>query len=414
MPSLLERVSALSQGRRCDSWIESFVELTSGTQSPEIFRRWAGVAIIAGALERKVWMQVFNRTLYSNLYVLLIGGPGVGKTDALRNVRDFWSHLPDIHTAPHSVSRASLTDALAAAERSVLRPTEGTFVKFNSLQVVAEEFGTFLTQYETEFMSTLNHLYDCIGYTEKKRSMKDPIEIKDPHLNIISATTPAWLSGTLPDTAWAEGFSSRLIMVFSQERIKIDPFNTVSTNETLVKDLVHDLHEVHSMYGLMQFEEEFVEIFRTWYLEDCAPVPEHPKLEHYNPRRHVHFLKLCMIFSAARSSEHVVRVIDYQAAQDLLLQTESFMPDVFKSMKYNSDSNVIDEAYAFVWQLYAKEKKGIAEHRIVRFISERSPSYSVMKVLQLMLDSRVLLVDEIAGGVGGRDSYKPAPRSTIG
>lgn len=398
--------------RRLPSWIESFVDLTSGTQSPELFRRWAAVATLAGALERKVWLRAFNRTLFANLYILLIGGPGIGKTDALRNVTDFWQHLPDLHIAPDSVSRASLTDALAAAERSVLRPTEGTFVKFNSLQVCSEELGTFLTQYETEFMSTLNKLYDCTRYVEKKRSMKEPIEIKEPHLNIISATTPAWLSNALPDTAWAEGFSSRLLMVFSQERIKLDPFASRAQDEALQRDLVHDLNEVHQMYGLMQFEEEFIELFRTWYMEDCPPIPEHPKLEHYIPRRHVHFLKLCMIFSAARSSEHVLRVEDFQAAQDLFLETESYMPDVFKSMRYNSDSNVIDEVYAYTYQTYMKEGKGVSEHRIVQFISERAPSYSVMKILQLMIDSRILLIDSVGGGVGGRNSYKPAPRQS--
>jgi len=364
-------------------------------------------------LERKVFVKAFKRTLYPNLYILLVGGPGVGKTDALRNIREYWEHIPDLHIAPSSVSRASLTDALAAANRSILRPEAGSFEKFNPLEVCAEEFGTFLSQYETEFMSSLNHLYDCIRYTEKKRSMKDPIVIENPCLNIVAATTPAWLGGTLPDTAWAEGFSSRLLMVFSQERIKIDPFSKEFVNESLQADLIEDLQSIHNLHGLIQFEEDFLPAFREWYMDDCPPIPDHPKLEHYLPRRHVHFLKLCIIMSAARSSEQIIRMEDYHAAMNLLIDTEHFMPEVFKAIKYNSDSNIIDEAYAFIWQLYAKDGKGVSVHRIYRFIAERAPAYAVEKILQTMIASRMITAAEIGAGDGGTNTYKPSPKASF-
>lgn len=317
--------------------------------------------------------------------------------------------MPDLVVAPSSVSRASLTDSLAAASRSILRPEAGTFDKFNSLQVCAEEFGTFLTQYETEFMSTLNHLYDCVPYKESKRSMKEPIVLKEPHLNIIAATTPAWLSTTLPDSAWSEGFASRLTLVFSAEKIKIDPWSVEANRDVLEAELISDLHNIHSLYGQFQFDEDVASTFRLWYMADCTPAPEHPKLEHYLPRRHVHFLKLCMVFSAARSSDLVIRMQDYQEAMNLMLETESFMPDVFKSMKYNSDSNVMDEVYSWVWQTYAKTGKGLPEHLITRFIAERAPSYAVDKIFRVMIASQFLVESEISSN-GGRPVWKPAPK----
>ena len=135
---------------------------------------------IAGALERKVWTVAFSgRTTYPSMYVLLIGGPGVGKTESIRKVRELWTYLPDLHVAPSSVSRASLVDALNGATREVLRPTAPNerFVKFNSLQVGAYEFGTFMTAYDGEFLSVINDLYDCNHFSEQKRSMKEGIII---------------------------------------------------------------------------------------------------------------------------------------------------------------------------------------------------------------------------------------------
>jgi hypothetical protein len=120
-----------------------------------------------------------------------------------------------------------------------------------------------------------------------------------------------------------------------------------------------------------------------------------------------------MIMSAARSNDQVLRVVDYQNAMDLLLETEHLMPEVFKAIKYNSDSNVIDEAYAFIWQAFSREGKAISEHRINRFLSERAPAYAVEKILKTMVSSRIIVVDGVGGGDGGMNTYRPTPRASF-
>ncbi len=366
---------------------------------------------IAGALERKVWFKVGKRVLYPSLYVLLTGGPGVGKTDALRGVTHFWEKLPALHIAPSSVSRASLIDSIHAAERSVLRPTDAQpFTKFNSLQAAVTEFGTFLSQYDTEFLSTLNDLYDCIRYKESKRHMKSPIEMPSPQLNLIAGTTPAWLGGTLPETAWAEGFSSRLIMIYSGERVKVDLFAEDDTDEAAEALFIEDMQKVHQLFGPMAMTPDVAETLQAWYMLDCPPVPAHPKLEHYLPRRHIHFIKLCMIHSISRSSELIIRMEDYQAAQDMLLEAEAYMPDVFKAMRHNSDANVYDEVWNYVYTLYLKEQKPIAEHRIIRFIGERMPNHAIVRTLEHMVHASMLKIDTIAG-LGGRAMYTPLSKN---
>lgn len=365
-------------------------------------------------MERKVWVRAFGgRLLYPNLYTLLVGNPGIGKTDAIREVFEFGNTLPDMHLAPSNVSRASLVDSLAAATRSILRPTEDpAHITFNALIAAADELGVFLAQYESSFMSSLNKLYDGTIYTEQKRSIKDAIKIEKPLLNIIAGTTPAWLGSNLPETAWAEGFASRLMMIYSGERIKIDPFATIRTDEELRKKLEDDLKDIHSLYGQLKWDEDVVDAFRKWYLEDCPPRPDHPRLEHYLPRRHIHFLKLCIVHCASRSNDMVIRLEDYQSAMDMFLEAEAYMPDVFRAIRnIGSDSNVIDECYTYVYQIYHKEGKGVAEHRIVQFLSQRVPAHSVVKVLEVMLGGGMLEVDGVGTAPGGKNSYKPAPKA---
>lgn len=401
--------STASSARKNSSWIEGFVEYTSGNQSPELFRRWAAVSIVAGVLERRVWARITKWDLYPNLYVLLVGGPGVGKTDAIRACFDFWDTIPSLFQAPSNVSSASLIDCIAKAERTILRPTEKEpFTKFNSLSVSSDEFGVFLKQYEGSFMSTLNKLYDGTRYTEEKRGMKEGIRIDHPLLNMIAGTTPAWLGSALPETAWAEGFSSRLILVYSGERKKVDLFVESSFSEIHAAKLNLDLKQIHGLFGKMAWEPEVVAALQAWYMGDCQPVPDHPKLEHYLPRRHIHLIKLAIIMSASRGNDMVIRMCDYQAAMDLFIETEATMPEVFKAMRYNSDGNVIDECFNFIYVTFTKEGKAIPEHRITHFLAQRMPSHQIKAVLDTMVNANYIKIAAL--GVGGRNTYAPVPK----
>ena len=165
------------------------------------------------------------------------------------------------------------------------------------------------------------------------------------------------------------------------------------------------------MFGQFRVDPVFFETFEAWRMTDFAPVPEHPKLEHYLPRRAIHLLKLCMIFSASRSNETILRLEDLREAQDFLIETEVYMPDVFRAMTHSIDGGVaiLDETFNFVYMAYAKEKKGIDEHRIRHFIFQRAPQHTADHVLKNLIESRMIATAEVASTYG-RPSYKPIPR----
>jgi len=177
----------------------------------------------------------------------------------------------------------------------------------------------------------------------------------------------------------------------------------------LEKDLIADLKAIFAAYGQIMFSPDVVEAFRAWHLGGRQPVPDHPKLEHYLPRRHIHLLKIAMVISIARSPRMVIEMKHYQEALDTLLEAEAYMPDVFKSMSIGGgDSDIYNEAYKFMWALFAKEGKPIMEHRLIRFLMERAPSYSVDKLVETMITSELLKIVGI--GEKGRRLLQPLTR----
>lgn len=347
------------------------------------------------------------------MFTVLVGGPGVGKTVAVREAEFFWRGLKDLHVAPNSVTRASLIDDLMAAKRRVLRVNEvPPFVEFHSLQCAAEEFGVFIPQYEGEFINTLNSLYDCgKQFEESRRGHKagERRKFNSPQLTILGGTTPAYLKDSLPEGAWQQGFTSRIVLIYSGEAVIIDPWTEHVTDNKLEEDLQYDLQSVFGLYGQLRWEDNAATAFRNWYMGGRKPLPDHPKLEHYLPRRHTHLLKLCTVFSVAHSSSMVITLENYQEALDTLLEAEAVMPDVFKAMTITGDGSVIDETFRFVWGLYSKERKDISEHRIMYFLSQRVPAHSALKILEVMVHAQMLIktVDDTRKG---GSLYKPSPR----
>ena len=363
-------------------------------------------------MEKRIWIKFNTMQLFPNTYILLVGPPGIGKSVVLSQVEGLWRSVEDFHVAPSSVTKASLVDTLNDAKRKIVRPTEvPPYVEFNSLLVLASEFGVFLPSYETDFMTTLTKVYDCEAYDERRRTRDLNIKIPNPQLNIIGGTTPNYLTTLFPEGAWEQGFASRTLIVFSGEQIVVDPFGEGQRNETTFKDLSHDLKIISRLYGKMSWTPEAVATMQRWHFGGGEPRPNHPKLINYLTRRTTHLAKLCMVASISESNDRIITEDHFREALDWLVEAEFFMPDLFKSMTIGGDSVAIEETWHFIWTVSEGGKKSVAEHRIVRYLTERVANHSVARILDLMIRARMI---KLAPGDNSQNFYLPVPKTAQG
>src|SRR6185312_6467643 len=219
---LLDTTTAVGP-RKLDSWIESFIEATENEHTPKIYRKWAAISLLAAAMEQKVWVRT-SSNLYPNLYILIVGHPGVGKTRIIRVVRSLATDLTGLHVAPISLTFAALVDCLDGAKRNWIVPGAAEPYSFNSLYICAGEFGAFMHKYDNEMIDGLAAFYDPDPYQQVRRTMEHKPVIESPQINMLAGVTPQNLLHFMPERAWGQGFTSRVIMVFSDERIIGDDF----------------------------------------------------------------------------------------------------------------------------------------------------------------------------------------------
>lgn len=400
------------------TWLDEYMAYTEGVSSPEIFRKWSGISCLGAMLERRVWCQTARGLVYPNQYIMLVAPPGIGKGEAIKTTEELWKDSKKLRVAPDSITSAALIDALVDAQKSVVTDGGKGLFEYHALAVPAEEFGVLCPSHDMEFMSVLAKIWNNpMSFRQRRRHMKDEIDISRPQLNILGGAQPGFLAGLLPDEAWTMGFMARVIMIYSGAPIFVDLFDSPDPRTALKSRLLAGLLEAHEIMGRFHFSPESMAMLRAWKAERYAPAPIHSKLQNYTIRRPLHLLKLCMIVAISRELgqgrdiELMIRGEDVNMARDFLLEAEVIMPDVFKEMAGKSDSLVLDELHSFLWKIWAmdKDKKPIHEARLYGFLSTRATSDKIPRLIETA---------ERAGMVQsqdpGRKYWVPRPRNEHG
>lgn len=372
--------------RKLKSWIDTFVEDTANLHAPAIFRKWTAISTIAAVLEQKVWLTT-SRPLYPNMYIWLIAHPGVGKTRTIAEGRHYVQSVPDFHLAPISMTFASLVDKLVKSKRTVIRPN-ADMLEYNSMYICSDELGAFVHKYDNEMIDGLSAFYDPTPYDQTRRTSEINIKIKSPQLNILCGSTPQNLTQLMPDKAWGQGFTSRLILVFSDERIVGDDFEV--RESTYTEELTHDLGIINEIIGKFEVTEDYRTAVNHWRGLGEPPVPSHPKLIHYVTRRRAHLYKLSMIAAIDKSNALVLTVDDFNTAMGWLIEAETYMIEIFKAGATNADAQSMEEILHLI--KINDKGHGISEEKIRRFARDRIPLHSILRIIEIMEGSGQIIL----------------------
>jgi hypothetical protein len=368
--------------RRYPSWIDQFVLETEKLECPEIYRRWAAIVVVGSMLQQKAWLNVKGSNLYPNLYAILVGPPGIGKSQTIAAVGRY---IPEkgFHLASTSVTGASL--AIEMQEAVIKVDTTTKFDErliFNSLLLMPNELSVLIPQYAHDLVAMLTAFYDCHPYTSS-RITRDPIAIEAPQLSLLAGTTTSHLLGTLPHEAWEQGLMSRTIIIFSNApEVGEDIF---ASQRCFTQDLAIDMLRIHSLFGQFSVSAEYRAIYNDWRKHGYQPAPTHPRLRHYCARRGAQLLKLSMIASADEGDEMIITLHHFEKSLKWLIGAEAVMSHTFRDVS-SPTTMAMDEA------LMQINGKTMTEGQVGRFLAARMPATQVPIVISIMVGSGQLKV----------------------
>lgn len=395
----------MDKRRNFPNWVSAATEISDNAPSPPVFRKWAAISAVAGALGRKVWLDLGAFQVRPNLFIVLVAEPAVGKSVALglpfgkvfkhmanyanivRNSPE-WSHNFEKFglEEPFRVGADRVTPEKVVVNMATnLKRVDPDLSTFDedfydaSLTVVVSEFGTFFKMEDTGVYKFMTAMWDCPEEYQHDTKTQNSYMIRGGYLNLIACATPTQFVENMPKNARSQGFLSRIIAVYYGGSPVVQDVITKPYSEMDIRWLRQDLAEIGKMKGEFHFEGgtggEAYRFVNEWHKSGMLPAPTDPNLTEYLGRRLGHYLKLCMVVSAAKGGSRIITLEDAKEAQALLLEVERDMPEALRGFGQSDSGRTLED----VAKLTLKFKDGMPIKKFYAEVLRRVHSSAEVK-----------------------------------
>lgn len=324
------------------SWLDSYLAYTERQVSPRVFHLWSGIAVLAAALERRVWYPALSGQvpIYpGQTCVVLVSKSAVTKkttaaTLAVNLTRDLepWQ----LYQLPKKLSPQSLLFGLQRLDEDKvpLRDPEGRRCNAAGFLFAGELGAMFSTEAFAETLATqINNLNDCPKgwWPIEFRSWK--AQLWQPCITMLGCITPKGIATELPKAARTAGFFGRLLLVhrnYTERRISLMD-DGPETSVVMERQLKQELAEIASMRGKFTFSKKAIKWHKEWYFDLYEPgirnsdLPEGEQTGYWG-RKEAHMIRTAMVLACSETRDKFGKVRHLETALKYLEDIEREFP----------------------------------------------------------------------------------------
>jgi energy-coupling factor transporter ATP-binding protein EcfA2 len=357
---------------------ESFIDCVSPhTDIPDTFIIWSALSLVGAALKNNVYFQIGTYTLYPNMFIVLVGPPGVGKGASMSILEQMI-----IDTKPNQVVNM-LSDRITA-ERIIERISDGwsTAPQLKNMQLVLGKNDHNCLLFSSEIRVLLGASDWMLEFLEEAWSKttyeyqtknKGNVAIDNMCCSLLAASVPDFLRNVNREAHMVitGGFSSRCLFIYAENPSKDLPFpEPLKKNlksKALYDNLVLDLQEIGTLRGEFVIDtgarlrfEAFLRLNRAASSKDDSEA-----VANFRARIKAHVLKLAMIFSVSRDNTLHISEMDMINAIAEVQKILVSLSKLFRGAGEGMDAAVTARVQDFIEKYGRVSKKEIfkALHR---------------------------------------------------
>lgn len=346
-------------------FLQDYLEYSTGNECPDMFHLWSAYVAISTCVSRKVWLPFEDTALFPNVYVMLVGDAGNGKSWAMSKCKRVLAeagitHLSGSLETPPGMWR--YMSGNAAADPPVQSPVkfvakwpDGALRDCHPMTIVANEFVNFISLDEKGWINALNDIYDEDVYRYRTKNMGEDILV-GPYIVLLGALTTEVSSDLQKARIISTGLARRTIFQYG-ERQWTNPHPKPSFNDVQKAArarCVEFLKKLNAatVAGAFDWPEDVDSWWTAWYIPHLAAVPtRNPNIKSWYASKSSQVLKLAMLTSLSEGFDLKLRVPHFETALAYLETLEEDLQKIFGGVGRNELAGVSMKMFEFVQHL---------------------------------------------------------------
>lgn len=325
------------------NFLQDYRTYCSNLEVPPSFTTFASLTTIAALTKRRVWTYKGDYIrIYPNLFTILVGPPGCGKTTAMEISEDVLRHN-NIALSAESVTREKMIIDIQQQEVVLDHmPPDDKYRVVSPYMVFATELSELFGAGGIGMVSFLTDIFSRNLY-EARTKNKGSTYIRGPFLNILAGTTPDWITNYLKDDIISGGFSRRCLFVYETSRIdgearpKIKPEMREAWARVIARSAA-----ISQLKGPFKWTAGAEKFFDAWY--PTRRTGKDLSLLGYYETKDIQLIKVAMLVSISEGDDLVLDEHHFHAGLQLLGLAEHNLSRVFQGIGRNELNHIAVKA----------------------------------------------------------------------
>lgn len=325
------------------SYISDYLHFTSNTESPTDYHRWACLASLSVLAGRRFWFDLGPIRYYPNLYIVLVGHPGVKKSSALDRAKDICRAVNCCPIAAAQATKEFIARAMSHEKFSGKRfyKWNGRMEEYNQYAIFATEFTQFIGVNPLSMLDFLTTVYTEKVYDCDTKGQGSDLVV-GPYITLLACLTPEMMKGYVKMNILTGGFARRTQFVYGLFGSPVAwPGISKEQNESGAR-CVDWGKKMQAHAGEFMLDEEAKKWYEEWYVNLQTNITEiaKPSTEGYYRTKHEVLFKCAMLVSLSEDLENrVISKAHLEVVENrFLLPYEKNLERVFEGAGINPNA----------------------------------------------------------------------------
>lgn len=385
------------------NFLDRYLHAAGQSLVPARFHVWSCVSLVAAALADRVWFEKFpDDRMHPNLYVILIGGSGLGKGIAIKIATKFVAHGHETEINPYQgkVSGAAFIDVIAP----IAARDEAGNVQLNPdiapvVYLITPELSMSLGEgkFADDFIKRMTALWEGGDYIyrEDARTSQTHHAYRVPTVNWIGGSTEEWLHDSITRNAIVSGFFGRAIPVmetYDLDKRLTDPVFPADRAET-VEWLRERLRAITKLEGRFELTNKAQDVRDSWLQQ--RPLPDEEAMLASWMRQDDLSLKVAMCLAACSGKDdYCIRSDELKHAIRLVQRAHTAIPVLIRTASRTQATAALDVVEQFI-----KLAERISHSALLKKVTHRGIHAKELKAhVDTLKEKKMISIERVNGG----------------